>query len=126
MLPIEFSTPRLDEHGRRYVVHSVTGTRYYVREQNERGGHVVTYARNPDAKPQQRPPRRQRSAPTHQECPLVQRRIACNACGYPASESRYASVEEFQKRTGQAAPKSIHRSREAEFARATFIEGSAP
>ncbi len=55
MLPIEFSTPRLDEHGRRYVVHSVTGTRYYVREQNERGGHVVTYARSPDAKPQQRP-----------------------------------------------------------------------
>jgi len=82
MLPIEFSTPRLDEHGRRYVVHSVTGTRYYVREQNERGGHVVTYARSPDAKPQPRPPRRQQAP---QQRPRV-----------------------------------------AEFARATFIEGSAP
>jgi len=30
------------------------------------------------------------------ECALVAHRIACYACGYPACEARYNSVEEFE------------------------------
>jgi hypothetical protein len=63
MLPPQFSTPRVDAQGRRFVIHEPSGVRYYVRESDSRGGHVTTYSRSPDARPQQqqRPPRRQQA-----------------------------------------------------------------
>lgn len=30
-------------------------------------------------------------------CPLLANRIACDSCGYPASEARYLTTDEFRK-----------------------------
>jgi len=35
------------------------------------------------------------------DCALVAHRIACYACGYPACEARYTSVEEFEHEPDQ-------------------------
>ena len=55
MLPMEFSTPRVDEQGRTYVIHEPTGVRYFVREKAHPVGKVTTYSRNPDAGAVSRP-----------------------------------------------------------------------
>lgn len=44
-LPAEFSTPRVDEQGRTYVIHQPTGVRYLVRERDHPKGHVTSYTR---------------------------------------------------------------------------------
>jgi hypothetical protein len=53
-----FSGVKLDETGRRYVVHKPSGTIYYVREESERGkpnpyapSAATIYSRHPNAAP---------------------------------------------------------------------------
>lgn len=35
----------------------------------------------------------------HPVCPLVERRIACSACGYPSGEACYANLDEYLAET---------------------------
>ena len=85
-LPIEFSTPRIDEQGRTFVVHQPTGVKYFVRERDHPSGHVTQYSRS-------------------------------------ASVVEYRGPKQKRKAARKAARKEPEGDR---FARATFIEGSAP
>ena len=46
MLPEDFTTPRLDEQGRRFVIHEPTGVKYFIREIDHPKGNVTAYSRS--------------------------------------------------------------------------------
>ena len=65
MLPIEFTTPRIDEQGRRYVIHEPSGVKYFLRDEKPKGNApaVTVYSRNAEggrnySKPKAKPARR--------------------------------------------------------------------
>lgn len=52
---------------------------------------------HPACMPEKKEGERTKAIPAHNEvrCGLVEKRIACDECGYPASEARYCDVEEW-------------------------------